>query len=191
MSLALILMSAMGRGQTHGKRALRLHQQPALVRVINEAKERRLRLLCSSHDRRPLRVGENGLMVVIVSRAVVSIGGLVKRSDRCSGGCRNKDGRCFESGTMTCATIRSELPKRSSPEPPSASAAPTPNPSLPGRGELGGRSPSPSPRSPSRAARPGGAACRAGSPRPARRPIRTPAGPRHGRNRSGRGRACP
>ena len=47
---------------------------------------------------------------------------------------------------------------------------------------------SPSPALPSRAARRGGGACRGGSRRRARRPIRTRAGRRHGRNRSGRGR---
>src|SRR5207302_10072451 len=51
---------------------------------------------------------------------------------------------------------------------------PTPNPSLPGRGDPGGRSLNPNLQFANRALRPSAAACRAGSRRSARRPIRTP-----------------
>jgi hypothetical protein len=46
-------------------------------------------------------------------------------------------GPSFAYGTATSAKTQSAWRKRSSPKPPSASAAPTPNPSLPGRGGCG------------------------------------------------------
>jgi hypothetical protein len=62
-------------------------------------------------------------------------------------GCGAKAGPYFAYGTATCTRTQLARQKPSWHAPPSASAAPTPNPSLPGRGGPGARSPEPLPNS--------------------------------------------